>query len=929
MIYHCLTLDNLTTDQGTKVSKKVLFAFEHNKEVLTYKDLISNQNLLVHANVEGFMRLAKTPEYPAMLITVNGADEDRLIDWDSLLAQLKQQKAAGKDLYAPAAVEAFVGFILKCLEPFYTNLGGTDTETITKLYYACINAESTFADKTNSAKVNNFELIDSNFRNFTMEKSETTVEKWTVPTLQTLKQVQCTDKLSLTLPPIVQVHALINGGAFNALYTVLPKRGDVSSPYTSLGPAADSADYKEINSGITSDKYYLIEGKVENNTLGIQENEKEFYDYLNQWILTSVRFANGNEKLGEDGDYESVIIDKTTESFLELLLEYFYAWYWRHNQLMTDAGDPVDDDDDDDDESTGLQAVMSSYDFINKFDENDDTQGIAPAYILLCNYAKTVCKKKGFTIYSELIVKLLRWGDRKPTAINFEGYPELFELGTCKVHSYIGNVEDYEIAFDADGYSRQIMCWLATNEQICDTEYTAKLGAQGFQIACPIGAKIGTLYINKKTNEQIVISKYYAITDLVESIMTTDKFVKGIKYENNRIIADEQLLEKVEMTNFSMEEAIQSYEANKATQLVNPFYVSDAIKSLKLEMGVNETAEKFNTLSVISDVMQTPDLEEHFSSVIGKSHDEIMEAINNFELNSVIEAATYKKGYEIYPVLIRVNKLFQEGTFKTYTEMLNAFKPETAQTAQAIESTTAPVSASTSQSAPAMMAFGGASESDSAPAQPVQPVQPTQPLVQEPAQPVQPIQELVQEPAQPLAQEPAQPLAQEPTQPVQTPVQEPTQPLVQEPTQSVSTENPQVQINNPEAMNTWFKQMVETAFISESKNLQGSKGRLIAVNRNCKDENDQIVSKTVPAFVVVEDADNHLVLYNVEKRQELLDAGMQFVQTTAGKTLVIEPSSLCKYICANIGKLLTTGCQSKMQFTFASKEVLARLIRLT
>ena len=893
MIYHCLTLNSITTEQGTVVNKKVLFALEHNENVFTYKDLISNQDLLSQANAEGFMRLAKTQLYPAMLITVNLEDENRVIAWDNPLAYAKQVQENGTSLLAPEVVSHFVNTITQLMQSIYASSGGLKAATAEKLYLACIEAESMFEDQKFSVKVNNFDMIDNDFREATMDKSASTVEKWELPAIETTVQHQCTDKLSIALPQVEQVHLIINGGAYSGLFSLLPNRSKVSEPYKDLTPAANFATYKEINSGISSDQYPLIEGNPENNTLGIQDNEKEFFEYLNQWILTSVRYANKNDKLGENGDYESIIIDKTTETFLEFLIEYFYSWYWRHNKFMTIMSGADDEEDEDaDKETVAAQEELGDYSYINKIDENgDEAQAVAPAYILLCNYAKTVCKKKGFTIYSELIVKLLRWGERKPTALNFEGYPELFELGTCMVHSYIGNVNDYEIAYDEQGYSQQIVNWLATNEEIYDTEYLSKLGNPSSQFRCPIGAKIGTIYINKKTNEQIVVYKYYSITDLVDCIMSNDKFVKGIKYENGQIIADATLLGAAEMVSFSLDESLQAYEANKATQLVNPFYVSENIKALKLEMGVNETAEKFNSLTVLFDVMHTPDLEEHFSSVIGKSHDEIMEAINNFELNSVVEAATYKSGYETFPTLVKVDKMFKEGGIKNYTELLNAFCSNKPSTTTSASSTNTDAN---NTSAGAMDSFA--------------PTQST-PVVEQPTSVVEPTPAV--EEASVVDEAPVV----EPTPAVdEAPVVEPT-PVAEQPTQ-VSSEQ-ELRINNPDAMNTWFKDSFSKSLIKAPDDLNGA--YIVDVRRN--DET---------AFLAVQTKGGKIVLYTKEQLDSLKAAGaihMTKSSYTTRETKGILVQHVCKYLTADMSLLLAQGISADLPFTFADQTTLSTFFK--
>lgn len=157
-------------------------------------------------------------------------------------------------------------------------------------------------------------------------------------------------------------------------------------------------------------------GNPENNMLPLQENEQAIRTALVNMVKSSI--VNMLEERGEEVTDERVeslyamnVIPAYTKQYLDSLLEYFLQVNWMHTgkvPQMFDSMDGVEDPEDGPDSFYGY--AMSNASSLDGFNPTDALQ-------LVTTELFTQAKKLGVDLYVDTIIRIARWGSRKPTKI--------------------------------------------------------------------------------------------------------------------------------------------------------------------------------------------------------------------------------------------------------------------------------------------------------------------------------------------------------------------------------------------------------------------------------------------------------------------------------------------------------------------------------
>lgn len=475
----------------------------------------------------------------------------------------------------------------------------------------------------------------------------------------TLFQNSCTDTLSLRLPTSSQL-----ASEEYELEDLVPKRDEVCVPYQNR--MAYTSSYKRAGSGVPQSMYPLIEGDSRNNELPIQENEEAFYEKMIKWMRANIAAEFGPESLNSDDRH--IVLDTTTEQYFNAMFAAIYSWHWGHNPNV-----PTYLPDEDDDEFADSNAE-SKYVFSAAAGEERDLY--VPAFLPLQNFIQQAAMELGYKVYAEAVIKLCRWGTRKPTALYFDGYPYIFDLGKNITEAYAGKISDYIQCEDENGCNMRLKGAITCNSRIIDTKYMESMGYTLNSFPVPVGLVFTQIYTNRKNpNKKIQLDSYYSMFDVVDCLFNQGEEPApnfkpvGFSVHDGQITAP-QLPDHVH----SIGALREKYNGEKATAIANPFYCSPALQDLLIELNTAESNRDLNQFSIIDNGVQTANLEEVMQENSFSTLQELAKKFSDCMIASHESAISVNVFKVLLPMLLEVNKKFAGNTEYSLTDVLNAYK---------------------------------------------------------------------------------------------------------------------------------------------------------------------------------------------------------------------------------------------------------------
>lgn len=477
----------------------------------------------------------------------------------------------------------------------------------------------------------------------------------------TIFQHTCTDKLYLRLP----TNSQLASDDFE-LEDLIPKREEVCIPYQNK--AAYTSAYKQPGSGVPQSMYPLIEGNAQNNELPIQENEREFYEKLVQWIRGNIASELGPEALNADD--KNVVLDSTTEQFFNTMYAIIYSWHWGHNPNV-----PMYDPEDDNDEfSENADTGGSKY--VYNVMPGEEYDLYVPAFVPLQHFVQQAAMELGYKIFAEAVIKLCRWGTRKPTALFFDGYPFIFDLGKGLTEAYAGKISDYTQCVDENDCNMILKGVIMCNSRIIDTKYMLDAGYTYNSFPVPVGLTFAQVYVNRKNPEKkLQLEFYYSMVDVVNLLFSgkdgTDVSFrpKGFSIKDGKILAPEMVARKDTIGALS-----EKYANEKATSIANPFYCSPALQDLFIELNASNMARELNQFSIIDNGVQTAELAESFEDNSFSTLNELAEKFADCIIPSQESAISSNVFRILLPILLDVNNCFAGKSDYSLSDILNSYK---------------------------------------------------------------------------------------------------------------------------------------------------------------------------------------------------------------------------------------------------------------
>lgn len=503
------TLEAADDYQQNAVLKLLLALYDDKtNNFVSVTDLLTDLSKFNDCVYQGLnVQFAKLNDYPNPFVVLSGDVPDGLstINIDSVYA-MTQKQLNGAAKLQPEVEDRVVNVMAQ-------RTGDTRTA---KLAILCCYALNDLLHKDQHIVTTwNWTRIAQDFTKQTQSWLNELNRKNTMAAIsdnETKFQCACVDEFFIKLPAYDAMFSYLSDEEDESehqelrdLHMFMPARSEVSDPYgvnTARFENPDSvAKMVEIGGQVYDTMLKQILGSSDNNTDKIFDNEKRYYDSLNEWLGI---IANDSE--GEDnGELCAISLE-----YLHTLAETLYIWYWQHNRRVPCSVEI----------GTGDKVDESRYTFAS-----EDHKGVAPEDLVA--FLDRVSADLGRQAYVNAIVQLARWGTRKPTAIVFDGYDKCFDLNDGVVKNSLTSLSSFD-KVSINGCNAEFVAFVDDTTNIADR----LIGFSRWPM--PVGIKVRQTFENKTSGEQLDVFSYYSMIDAVKEIVTGHLTVDGIQFEDDK-----------------------------------------------------------------------------------------------------------------------------------------------------------------------------------------------------------------------------------------------------------------------------------------------------------------------------------------------------------------------------------------------------------
>lgn len=272
-------------------------------------------------------------------------------------------------------------------------------------------------------------------------------------------------------------------------------------------------------------------GSDDNNLLDIQDNEREFYEALKELIIFDIKQTFGitnEEEIAEK--YKKATGSRRLLEYLQMLVVSAIELNWGHTGKY-----PIEIKDDDDDEEDLLDSV----------NDTDTDEGLKDSRSFLDLGQKivvdgfnivqefitraAVTHGAGFDAYIEAIIKLYRWGDRKPKVLKLTDQ-DFLVLNTLEYRTSLGIV-NYNNPTLVDGYEMVLKSFIIFDERLADRKYKEMAGIQESVLVMPVGVLVHKMFGEEYQTRFISLPEVLS----VYKKDPTRKYIKGLVYNNGTL----------------------------------------------------------------------------------------------------------------------------------------------------------------------------------------------------------------------------------------------------------------------------------------------------------------------------------------------------------------------------------------------------------
>ena len=388
---------------------------------------------------------------------------------------------------------------------------------------------------------------------------------------KTLKMTSPSSKVFIRLPN----YADVSSGAYS-----LPTKDEVMPPYSN--PVFETVHYKNYASG---EDLPFIEGNASNNRLEIQDNEMEFYSALKEYLRYGIE-QQYEKSLEEITSQE--LLDSDVYEYLNDLAERVLRFGWKHTGVL-----PEEIEEEGNNDETGEEDVETAKVFTIL--KSAGSRPFASGTIKLKGFIDAECSRNPEAI-AEIIIKLLRWGNRKPNKIVVDKGMYDLELNTFQVMASKETYDDGEVEI-VNGREFILVSEIDATGTFVDHTYLSNIGVNINTMHCPVGVVCTRTYLINNKKDTLLQYVYMSLADVVELLEERPNAIEGIKLgsDGKFTVTKPYGEENYDKFKISLEHAINKINADKEKE--NKLFVSD--KVIEHALSVNAKTDSLGYLGVM------------------------------------------------------------------------------------------------------------------------------------------------------------------------------------------------------------------------------------------------------------------------------------------------------------------------------------------
>lgn len=625
----------INSKTGEQNSLEVVIAYSNKEMVVPAIAMLGDLNMFDLVTKIYSLKVVKTPEMKNPVLVFDGINDD-VLNINSLYSQIMPMFDKSEEMFEKAKPQ-----ISSMLEKQLGEYGVIASEVIDaaiihhKLETGKLNVEIAAFGATQIHR----DFLEETTKYINSQKREDifTENKF---------QKECTDTLMFRLPSREEME---NEDIKTS--EIMPERVQICEPYKY--PDAYDVYYDKASSRVPKDYYPMIEGNHANNLLPIQDNEKEFYEVLTKWILNNLKIVYA-EKL-DSMDEKDFVLDATTESYLNMLIERVYRWHWGHSEHVPEKR-KEDLNDNTEDENDGTEK--SNYIFSRK--PGNEDKPVYAAYESLRNFLRQASMQLSYKVYAEALIKIARWGTRKPTALAFEDYNYTFDLCKGIIGTSVGSITDYVGVVDSTGHTHVPVAAVYTKAQIADKNFARNQEYLYAAFGMPVGINFAQFYVNKKNEDKkLTLYRYLTMPEVVRELflkkigLDVEITPAGMYIEDNGEIRVTK--EITNDRNVTYEKLREGYLAKKSSMLADPFYCKN-MNDLYLELNMENGNKELDLFKVLTFGLQSVNIEQLMEEQKFSSKEELIEQFSSGRIWDMDTAIHLNVFHEMYPIYFDVAK---------------------------------------------------------------------------------------------------------------------------------------------------------------------------------------------------------------------------------------------------------------------------------
>ena len=346
---------------------------------------------------------------------------------------------------------------------------------------------------------------------------------------------------------------------------------DCIKPFKIPAIAINASNYKdhqdlekmEIVPGTLS-KFSMreIEGDTRNDAIGLQDNEKKFYDRLIEMIDTCYSKYKMLNKDKTDAviqmDKETCILHKELQDILEIFILFALNINWRFKEYvplehLTKFYVDLSTNDDDDDEGSG-SSDDEQYGLFSYARDASKTGTQINALVedvdILYNIRSFLTDSKATVYaYAEVIIKLLRWGEIKPSRLHLNfpkslnGIENSRYLNLSNLQQEFEDLVTEEVSTFNDGYDATLISVIYSNRDdldvVTEPQEISLINKFSMEPCTFVPKCILGVVLSQQINETQERFIYADLLTLTSYIKSGKYSVDGITYKDGKFLIDD------------------------------------------------------------------------------------------------------------------------------------------------------------------------------------------------------------------------------------------------------------------------------------------------------------------------------------------------------------------------------------------------------